>query len=108
MLTPGGVLIVVTPGPEHLAELRDRVGLLGIAQDKQERLDRSLAGLRRVGSLELFRRMRLSRDDVTHLTLMGPAAHHVTEEEVTSRMAGLGSLIEVGLHVQAQTYVAPQ
>lgn len=108
VLAPGGVLVVVTPAADHLAELRDQVGLLGIAPDKQERLDRSLAGLRRVASREVRRRLRLSREDVTHLTLMGPAAHHVTEAEVSSRIAGLAPHVEVGLHVQAQTYVAPQ
>ena len=44
VLTPGGRLVVVTPGPGHLATLRERYGLLGIAADKDERLLGSLDG----------------------------------------------------------------
>ena len=38
VLAPGGALLVATPGPGHLAELRPALGLIGIDERKAERL----------------------------------------------------------------------
>jgi 23S rRNA (guanine745-N1)-methyltransferase len=43
VLAPGGALVVVTPGPGHLAELVGALGLLGVDPDKDARLHARLA-----------------------------------------------------------------
>ncbi|WP_062216365.1 putative RNA methyltransferase [Streptomyces sp. NBRC 109706] len=79
VLAPGGALLVVTPGPRHLAELRAAQGLLSIDQDKDERLRRTLAEhfeQRHVASLEFP--LRLTTEEASALVAMGPNAHHTT------------------------------
>ncbi len=76
VLRPSGVLVVVTPQPEHLSELRERLGLLTIDETKQERLAQTLQGFTPLGEEMLEWRMRLSAADARHLVLMGPNAFH--------------------------------
>ncbi|HSN10848.1 MAG TPA: methyltransferase domain-containing protein, partial [Propionibacteriaceae bacterium] len=44
ILAPGGHLVVVTPEPGHLREVRATYGLLDLDPDKDRRLEQSLAG----------------------------------------------------------------
>ena len=47
VLEPGGRVVAVTPEPEHLAELRERFGLLAVDEGKSDSLaaDAAAAGL---------------------------------------------------------------
>jgi 23S rRNA (guanine745-N1)-methyltransferase len=45
VLRPGGRLVVVTPGPDHLAPLVDELGLLTVDGEKGRRVTESLRGL---------------------------------------------------------------
>ncbi|GAA3876405.1 putative RNA methyltransferase [Streptomyces sedi] len=77
VLAPGGTLLVVTPGPDHLAELRAAGGLLSVDPAKEERLRRTLAGhftQRAEERLEFG--MRLTAAEAAALVGMGPNAHH--------------------------------
>lgn len=77
VLTGQGLLVVVTPTAAHLAGVRERHGLLGIEQDKDDRLLRSAVGL-----FEPIARNRLdyvvaaTADQVRDLIAMGPNAFH--------------------------------
>jgi 23S rRNA (guanine745-N1)-methyltransferase len=42
IVLPGGMLLVVIPHPDHLASLREDLGLLGIEPDKEERVKAQL------------------------------------------------------------------
>ncbi len=75
VLKPGGAAVVVTPRPNHLAELRDL--LIGVDPAKDERLRASLAPLEATEHRELEFVMALSAEDVRQLVAMGPSAHHV-------------------------------
>lgn len=75
VLAPGGRLLVVTPEPDHLAELVERAGLLGIDPTKQDRLLRTL-GTPETGQ-RLTRTLELARPDLLALVAMGPSARHV-------------------------------
>jgi 23S rRNA (guanine745-N1)-methyltransferase len=76
VLRPGGLLIVVTPLREHLAELRSRYGLLDVDPGKDERLATTLAAFRRVVSEDLEWSLRLSPGEVRAVIGMGPNAFH--------------------------------
>jgi 23S rRNA (guanine745-N1)-methyltransferase len=80
ILAPGGVIVVVTPTPRHLAELVEPLGLVRVDERKPERLAASLGEPARVREVE--EEMRLSREDVAALVAMGPSAHHVDAERV--------------------------
>ena len=77
VLRPSGLLAVVTPAKEHLAGLRSRYGLLGLAEDKGDMLV-AAAG----EHFDLIRTVRLrhaghlSASLVNDLINMGPNAHH--------------------------------
>jgi 23S rRNA (guanine745-N1)-methyltransferase len=75
VLKPGGTCVVVTPTPQHLAELRGLT--LAVDPDKAERLHASLAPLRHAQHRRLDFTMRLGRADLRALIGMGPSAHHV-------------------------------
>lgn len=109
VLAPGGMLVVVTPEADHLAELRSAAGMLGVDADKSARLAAALPGLRPAGASTRVRRtLRLDHAHLRHLILMGPSAFHLTEDEATERIAVLPEPTEVTLAVRAEAYVASQ
>jgi 23S rRNA (guanine745-N1)-methyltransferase len=76
VLKPGGLLVVVTPAPDHLHEMREELGLLEVDPSKQERLERTLAGFDLVRDDHLRWEMQLSEVDAQRLVDMGPNAFH--------------------------------
>src|SRR5690606_36970179 len=74
-LRPRGRLIVVTPGPQHLAELVERLGLLAVDPHKDRRLEETLAGAFRLDHREDHaQHLSVGPADVTRLVAMGPSA----------------------------------
>jgi len=80
VLAPGGVIVVVTPTPRHLAELVEPLGLVRVDERKPERLLATLGEPAREREIEA--ELELSREDVAALIGMGPSAHHVDVERV--------------------------
>jgi 23S rRNA (guanine745-N1)-methyltransferase len=80
VLAPGGVIVVVTPTPRHLAELVGPLGLVRVDERKRERLAAALG--EPVREREIEAELQLSRDDVAALIGMGPSAHHVDAQRV--------------------------
>ena len=78
VLRPDGVLVVVTPAPDHLAELISMHGLLHVDPDKAARVEESLgAHFRSAGATTLRRTLRLTAAQTRTLIGMTPSAHHV-------------------------------
>lgn len=110
ILGPGGALVVVTPGADHLHELVDVLGLVTVDDRKDERLAGSL-GERFVlaGSVPVRFAMSLSRHDVEALVAMGPSARHVAAPEMAARIGALAEPVCVTAAVAVSVYhVAPQ
>ena len=77
VLAPDGVLVVVTPGPRHLAGLRAGYGLLGVETGKQQRLLAAASGhLAHRGSTIAESTTTVAADVVDDLIGMGPNAFH--------------------------------
>jgi 23S rRNA (guanine745-N1)-methyltransferase len=90
VLAPGGRLIVVTPMPDHLAELRSALGLLVVDAGKPERLLAAFDGLLRpVERAEVRTGMMLTRDDLSALVRMGPSARHISLDRLADDIAAL-------------------
>ncbi len=97
VLHPGGTLVVVVPDRRHLGELRERGLVLGVQEEKRERLLTALAprfALER--EVAVHTTLALSPDAVAALIGMGPSAHHASGED-----AGLGPETAVTASVTA-------
>jgi 23S rRNA (guanine745-N1)-methyltransferase len=93
VLKPEGRLIVVTPTARHLAELADAVGMLSIDAQKDDRLQRSLAGeFAIIDRDEHEIPLRLTTADIERIIGMGPSAWHVGHAESAHRAAALGPM----------------
>jgi 23S rRNA (guanine745-N1)-methyltransferase len=105
VLAPGGALVVVTPAPNHLRELVDALGLLGVGPDKQERLQATLAPrLESVRRHELELAMTLDHDELHALVAMGPSAHHIDASMLAGRIAQLPQKVRVGASLAIETF----
>lgn len=82
VLRPGGVLVVAQPAADHLLELRERYGLLGVAPDKVDRLGAAFPGWPTVSRREVRSRAALTAAEVADLIAMGPNAFHGLPGEV--------------------------
>jgi 23S rRNA (guanine745-N1)-methyltransferase len=90
ILAPGGLLIVVTPTPAHLAEIVTGLGLLTVDERKADRLAGTLEPhLEPVGATEHTWSMELTQADVRALVEMGPTAHHLAPSDLDHRLARL-------------------
>jgi len=106
VLRPDGTLLVITPAPTHLVELRDVPGMLRVDSDKQERLERSLGTwfrLRERRAVEWL--MTLDRAEVRDIVLMGPSAHHVDADRLDETLAAFLEPIVVTGAVDLSTWL---
>jgi 23S rRNA (guanine745-N1)-methyltransferase len=82
VLRADGTLLVVTPGPEHLAELGPEFGMLSVDPDKDRRLAVSLEQHFAPTAREtLTVPLHLTARDAANLVRMGPSAHHLTDDQ---------------------------
>nr|WP_307249023.1 23S rRNA methyltransferase [Catenuloplanes indicus] len=77
VLGTGGRLLVVTPEPDHLAELVGALGLLRVDPDKSDKIARSLGGhFTEVAAGTHRRVLALTAAEVAAVVGMGPSAWH--------------------------------
>jgi 23S rRNA (guanine745-N1)-methyltransferase len=76
VLSPRGRLIVATPNPDHLKELRMAYGLLDVDPAKEERLAQTLKAFEAEQSRDLSWPLDLDESEVDALIRMGPNAFH--------------------------------
>ena len=105
VLTPAGVLIVVTPTPRHLAELVEPMGMIGVDPAKPERIGNTLgAAFTRTERIPVEHTMTLDRALVADVVTMGPSAYHLSENEIADRAGGLGETVDVVCSVTVSVY----
>ena len=85
VLGDGGLVLVVTPDPEHLASVREHYGLLGIDADKDDRLLRAAAGwFEPVARHRVRAPLEADASLTADLIAMGPNAFHGVPAEVAA------------------------
>ncbi len=105
VLAPGGTLLVVTPNQDHLAELVGVLGMVKVDEEKERRLQESLAGkFHQTGSEVVESSMRLDRSAIEQLVLMTPSARHLNHRELAARIAVLPEPSIVTLSVTLSTW----
>ncbi len=83
-----GTLLVVVPGPGHLAQLRGRLPLLDIPADKRDRTVADLAPeFRPAGEERVEHDLELDGDALTDLLRMTPSAWHLDDEHIADAAA---------------------
>lgn len=105
VLAVEGAFVAVLPRGEHLAELRETLGLLTVDPEKRERAERKLgAALDPVDERRVSYALRLDRDTVRDLVRMGPTAWHQRPEETEERLLHLPDPVDVSVAVSVLTY----
>src|SRR5580692_1548426 len=106
VLAPDGTLVVATPGPGHLAELRQALGLIGIDQRKAERLADAYGGYASAAVTPVRYQLRLGHADLTSLVAMGPSARHISAGDLAVLVAALPEPVTVTVDVEVRSYQA--
>jgi 23S rRNA (guanine745-N1)-methyltransferase len=105
ILRDDGALLVATPGPDHLAELRRALGLLEVDPEKDRRVEAALATwFERATARPLAWTMRLPRADAVALAWMGPSARHLDAGELAARAAALPDPVAVTASVLVERW----
>jgi 23S rRNA (guanine745-N1)-methyltransferase len=104
VLAPDGTLIVAAPGPGHLLELRQSLGLIGIDERKAERLADAYGGYARTAVTPVRYQLRLGHADLTDLVAMGPSARHIGADDLAARVAALPVPVTVTVDVEVRSY----
>ncbi|WP_248492051.1 hypothetical protein [Tsukamurella sp. PLM1] len=89
VLAPGGRLVVLTPGPRHLRELVEPLGMISVEEGKVARLDSALHDFSLISREKHEWVMDLTAGAATDLVAMGPSAHHGSPSERASAIARL-------------------
>jgi len=98
VLRPGGWLALAYPGPDHLAELVHRFGLLQQQAGKTGRYAEAMQRL--IGpttTIRLAHRVRLDRESVRHAVLMGPNARHIAASALDVEAAAMDVTIDIAM-----------
>jgi 23S rRNA (guanine745-N1)-methyltransferase len=105
VLRPTGALLVVTPRPDHLAELVDSLGLLVVDPAKERRLEAALGPWFTLESEAAYRRgLTLTHEDASRLVAMGPSGWHTEPVHLAGRLAELPTPLTATASVILRTY----
>ena len=97
VLTPGGLLAVVIPGPTHLLQLRSALHLLNIEQDKQQHVVEQFSDeFDLVAAKPIAYEMHLTTAEIALAVMMTPNYWHLSEEiqKNMAEMTGLQTQVE--------------
>ena len=104
VLAPDGTLLVATPGPGHLLELRQSLGLIGIDERKAARLADAYGDYTSAAVTAVRYQLRLGHAGLTDLVAMGPSARHIGPGELAERVAALPAQVTVTVDVEVRSY----
>lgn len=113
VLAPDGLLLVATPAPDHLAELRtlasqDGVRLLQVDPEKPDRVTAALAPwFRWLDETVHTRQLSLTHPLVRALVSMGPSAAHTDPAALARAVAALPDPLPVTATIRLAHYAAP-
>jgi 23S rRNA (guanine745-N1)-methyltransferase len=104
ILVPGGTLTIAVPCHDHLRELRERLGLIGIEQRKRERIADAFRDYAQAGETSVRREMLLDRAGLAALVSMGPSARHITPSVLSGRIDAMPVPAAVTMHVMVSAW----
>ncbi len=88
----GGTAIIVIPSPQHLQQLREKLGLLSIEEHKQEHvIEQFTPHFTYVGATQVNSTMHLNNQEITQAVMMTPNYWHMSDE-VKGTMAAMSEI----------------
>lgn len=99
VMSPGGIFAIVTPTDQHLIELIEPVGMVRVDQHKDERLQATLSPFELVAERKIEYRAAINQQQVRHIVEMGPSAHHITSDQLDSRIDQLPAELMITVSV---------
>lgn len=105
VLSPGGVVVVATPAPEHLTELVTRLGLPRVDPRKAERLAEVFARFSTGPVPQVREALSVDGGIASLLARMGPGAHHSDPADLEA--LAHEACVEVTLAVDISTFTLP-
>lgn len=111
VLAPEGIVLVATPGRDHLRELVEPLGLVGVDEHKDARLaERLEPALAIADRRELTWTLRLDRTGAHDAAAMGPSAFHLSPADLDERVAALPQPLDVtaSVTITIATAAAPR
>ncbi|GAC1695042.1 MAG: 23S rRNA (guanine(745)-N(1))-methyltransferase [Ktedonobacteraceae bacterium] len=92
IITPGGIALVVIPAPQHLRQLRERLGLLNIEEHKQEHVVAQFTShFRYLGATSVNSTLHFSTQEILQAVMMTPNYGHLSDE-IKSVMSTLNEI----------------
>ena len=96
LLRPGGVVLVLTPEPRHLAELVEALGLIHVDERKTDRLEATMGQqFEAIETVPVEFSMALTHEDIEHVVAMGPSARHGDRQARTEAIGALAAPLAV-------------
>ena len=87
-----GIALVVIPAPQHLRQLREKLGLLSIEEHKQEHVIEQFAShFTYVGATEVNSLLHLNNQEILQAVMMTPNYWHLSDE-IKSRMSTMNEI----------------
>lgn len=81
VLMHGGIALVVIPAPQHLQQLREKLGLLSIEEHKQEHvIEQFSARFTFVGATNVHEMIQLEHEEIRQAVMMTPNYWHMSDE----------------------------
>jgi 23S rRNA (guanine745-N1)-methyltransferase len=105
VLRAEGTLLVVTPTPEHLAELVGPLGLVSVDPEKAGRVEQSLhRWFAPVRHVPCSYGLELTRTQTARFVAMGPSAWHTQPTELAARLESWPEPVHVTVSVDVTAY----
>ena len=105
VLAGSGVLVTVTPEPDHLHQVRSGLGLLDIQPAKHEQLQTALADAFVTAEQQSVRFDTELSDTALHdLVAMGPNAFHLTDADLRGLVASVATPVTVTVAVDVSVW----
>ncbi len=92
VITLGGIALIVIPAPQHLRQLRERLGLLSIEEHKQEHvIEQFTPYFTYLGATPVSNTLHLHTQEITQAVMMTPNYRHLSDETqgVMATMSGI-------------------
>ncbi|MDY3127867.1 MAG: methyltransferase domain-containing protein [Corynebacterium sp.] len=108
VLAPGGQVVVLTPQAGHLDELREPLGILGVEEDKIDRMYAQAAGHleQAADPVNIVFPIVLDKQSLRAQVAMSPSARHISTDELSQRMQALPDTLTVTAHARLDRFRA--